>query len=204
MSQRTQCLFLLTILGGCSCEPVSLGGRDGGVPDSGGCPEEQRECDGVCTEIRSDAMNCGACGNVCASNEDCLGGLCLADLPLEFILEWDTRGDVDLHVVRPDGVLIYYARQRGPLDSGGFSGELDVDDTSGTGPERISFVDPEAGEYLVCVNNFGGVDETTSWNVTIREDDVIVDMLSGTAGPRSTTFECSDMSPDAYAHTYSP
>jgi hypothetical protein len=45
----------------------------------GACPRGQILCGGVCTNIQTDANNCGACGAVCSQNngtESCSGGAC--------------------------------------------------------------------------------------------------------------------------------
>lgn len=42
-----------------------------------GCPPHKTECGGVCTNLHSDAANCGACGNACTSNQVCRQGACV-------------------------------------------------------------------------------------------------------------------------------
>lgn len=53
----------------------------GGVCRCGGgesCGEGQKCCGGICVDISSDAMNCGACGNVCGGNApNCQAGSCV-------------------------------------------------------------------------------------------------------------------------------
>jgi hypothetical protein len=38
----------------------------------------ETNCGGVCVNLSSDAENCGACGNVCATDQVCQGGVCTA------------------------------------------------------------------------------------------------------------------------------
>lgn len=42
----------------------------------GGCGARQC-CDGRCTDLTTDAANCGACGNQCDAGKACFGGACL-------------------------------------------------------------------------------------------------------------------------------
>jgi len=43
-----------------------------------GCAENEACCSGVCTDITSDAMNCGGCGMVCQDNgPDCVARQCM-------------------------------------------------------------------------------------------------------------------------------
>lgn len=78
-------------------------------------------------------------------------------------LTWNSSTDVDLHVFEPNGTHVYYRHQNGS------SGELDIDDTSGHGPEHF-FVQCSrllAGTYLVGVNYYSGsVTETA--NIQVR------------------------------------
>jgi len=67
-------------------------------------------------------------------------------------LTWDTGNgnDIDLHVVEPDKTHVYYSSKTG------HSGYLDVDNTSGFGPEHY-YTDCQklqAGQYLVGVKYF--------------------------------------------------
>ncbi len=41
------------------------------------CSYDEICCEGVCTAVNADTNNCGACGNVCDSNEQCSDGQCL-------------------------------------------------------------------------------------------------------------------------------
>ena len=34
------------------------------------------DCNGICVDIMTDAANCGACGAVCGTGEECGGGFC--------------------------------------------------------------------------------------------------------------------------------
>jgi uncharacterized protein YfaP (DUF2135 family) len=85
---------------------------------------------------------------------------------LRVLLAWDTDGtDLDLHVVSPDGAHTWYGERVAPN-----GGALDVDVTTGYGPEIYSSAAPLKGTYLVFVNYYGsgnsGADMTVA-QVTI-------------------------------------
>jgi len=83
---------------------------------------------------------------------------------LRVVLSWDTDGtDLDLHVITPDGGHCFYGNR--VLNNGG---ALDVDVTTGYGPEIFATPAPFAGTYLVYVNYYGSgrLDEITVANIT--------------------------------------
>ena len=91
--------------------------------------------------------------------------------------------DLDLHVITPDGGHAWYGSQ--VLPNGG---ALDVDVTTGFGPEIFATPTPLLGTYLVYVNYFGGgysedeaAQDLTSANVTIVSEE-------GTVNERQQTF----------------
>ena len=67
---------------------------------------------------------------------------------LRFNTTWSPYSDIDLYLVDPNGDVIYYGS---PIQS---SGELDVDDTQGTGPENITLNSLPDGDYQVWVNYY--------------------------------------------------
>lgn len=70
---------------------------------------------------------------------------------LSVLLSWDTdQTDLDLHVISPDGKHCWYGER--VMDNGG---ALDVDVTTGYGPEIYSTPAPVKGTYLVYVNYYG-------------------------------------------------
>ncbi len=70
---------------------------------------------------------------------------------LRVVLSWDSDGtDLDLHVVTPDGGHAWYGER--VLANGG---ALDVDVTTGFGPEIFSSPSPQKGNYHVYVNYYG-------------------------------------------------
>ncbi|MEY4766622.1 MAG: hypothetical protein RI907_3295 [Pseudomonadota bacterium] len=71
---------------------------------------------------------------------------------LRVVLNWDSPGtDLDLHVVDPQGEHCFYANR---VIAGG--GALDVDVTTGYGPEIFATPAPRRGVWQVYVNFFGG------------------------------------------------
>ncbi|QNA89260.1 DUF2135 domain-containing protein [Massilia sp. Dwa41.01b] len=71
---------------------------------------------------------------------------------LRVVLSRDTPGtDLDMHVVGPDGAHAWYGSRVMPN-----GGALDVDVTTGYGPEIFASAAPLAGAYQVWVNYFGG------------------------------------------------
>lgn len=117
-------------------------------------------------------------------------------------IEWDFPGDVDLHVVQPDGEEIYYGNMRSSRRRGG--GELDVDNRLG-GPgsqENAFWRNPAEGTYTVRLVMFrideeapqgGNVHVTvkvngqeTAYDINLSRDDQdeIVNQFNYTA-PRS-------------------
>ena len=70
-------------------------------------------------------------------------------------LTWDAAVDVDLYVTEPGGEVISYQTRTSTT-----GGELDTDNTSGFGPENVSWADDNApvGSYQVEVDYFRGTD----------------------------------------------
>ena len=84
---------------------------------------------------------------------------------VQVTVRWTGGPDVDLHVIDPNGEEIYYQHKKSAS-----GGELDVDDTTGTGPENI-FWPPHAaplGQYVVRVVLFKG--ESAAWRVRVLLD----------------------------------
>ncbi|TWI70270.1 uncharacterized protein YfaP (DUF2135 family) [Pseudoduganella lurida] len=70
---------------------------------------------------------------------------------LRVVLSWDSAGtDLDLHVVTPGGGHAWYGNRVVPD-----GGALDVDVTTGYGPEIFSSAMPPKGNYHVYVNYYG-------------------------------------------------
>jgi hypothetical protein len=40
------------------------------------CQAGLTNCSGVCTNLATDSMNCGACGRTCATGKACSAGTC--------------------------------------------------------------------------------------------------------------------------------
>lgn len=92
-----------------------------------------------------------------------------ADVPptaLKIYLFWDTDNtDLDMHVVEPDKTECYYGLRDTPL-----GGRLDVDVTTGYGPEIYTMEYPNPGEYTVFVHFFGGAELTECTVVTVQNE----------------------------------
>ena len=87
---------------------------------------------------------------------------------LRVVLSWDTdMTDLDLHVVTPSGEHCFYGNRE--LGNGG---ALDVDVTSGYGPEIFASPNPEAGTYLVYINYYGSGPRT---ELTVAKVAIITD-----------------------------
>ena len=86
----------------------------------------------------------------------------------QFTLIWDTRADIDLHVIEPGGSEIYWENR-----NGGQGGELDVDDVDGFGPENVNYVQGKGppGKYRWFVHYYGGLGgmvQNTRWKVRVK------------------------------------
>ncbi len=98
---------------------------------------------------------------------------------LRIVLAWDTDGtDLDLHVVSPDGAHTYYGDRVAPN-----GGALDVDVTTGYGPEIYSSAAPLHGTYLVYVNYYGA--GSSGSDMTVAQVTIITD--EGTPNEKSET-----------------
>lgn len=76
---------------------------------------------------------------------------------LRIVLSWDSDGtDLDLHVIAPDGQHTFYGNR---VATNG--GALDIDVTTGYGPEIYASPTPIEGVYHVYVNYYGDGDNQT-------------------------------------------
>jgi uncharacterized protein YfaP (DUF2135 family) len=89
---------------------------------------------------------------------------------LRIVLTWDSDGtDLDLHVVGPDGSHVFYGDR--VAQNGG---ALDVDVTTGFGPEIFSTQAPLPGIYHVYVNYYGAGDRRdviTTAKIAVIQDE---------------------------------
>lgn len=86
----------------------------------------------------------------------------------QWTLIWDSRADIDIHVVEPGGSEIYWENR-----NGGQGGELDVDDVDGFGPENVNYVQGKGppGNYTWWVyyyGGLGGIAQHTRWKVRVK------------------------------------
>lgn len=102
------------------------------------------------------------------------------------ILTWGAQPDVDLHVFEPSGSHVFYGNFQG------VSGYLDLDDTSGYGPEHyyVACTALSAGVYSIGVNYFYGFDpETARLQITagtiVRNYSVPLAVVLGESGDAS-------------------
>ena len=94
--------------------------------------------------------------------------------PLRANLVWNTTGtDIDLHMINPSGIECFY----GAPNVGGM--RLDVDNTSGYGPENITVNSPINGTYTVRVQNYRNTVATTA-TVRIFKNETLIDTKSYT------------------------
>ncbi len=97
----------------------------------------------------------------------------------QFTLIWDSKADIDLHVVEPGGKEIYWNDPKGR-----HGGELDVDNVEGFGPENIYWLKQSEdgskelgpgppGEYkwfVLYYGGNGGVPVPTRWKVRVKHE----------------------------------
>lgn len=97
----------------------------------------------------------------------------------QFTLLWDSKADIDIHVVEPGGKEIFWNDPKGR-----HGGELDVDNVEGFGPENIYWMrqNPDGskelgpgppGEYRWFVLYYGGnngVPVPTRWKVRVKHE----------------------------------
>jgi len=101
---------------------------------------------------------------------------------LRVVLSWDSGGtDLDLHVVSPDGQHVYYGNRVGAN-----GGALDVDVTTGYGPEIYANPSPPPGIWHVFVNYFGSGEDERRGIVTVAQ--IAVVSGEGTAQETLRTF----------------
>jgi uncharacterized protein YfaP (DUF2135 family) len=99
---------------------------------------------------------------------------------LRVVLSWDSGGnDLDLHVLSPDGQHVFYGAR---VAANG--GALDVDVTTGYGPEIFASPTPPAGTWHVYVNYYGAGAARDA--VTVAQLAIITD--EGTPRERQQVF----------------
>jgi hypothetical protein len=96
----------------------------------------------------------------------------------QFTLIWDSRADLDLHVLEPplpgrEPAHIYWESRNGNQ-----GGELDVDDVDGFGPENVYWVQGQGppGEYRWYVHYYGGLggqSTPTRWKVRLKHNGAV-------------------------------
>lgn len=103
-----------------------------------------------------------------------------ADTPpiaLKVYLFWDTDDtDLDLHVIEPDKTECYYGNKDTKL-----GGTLDVDVTTGYGPEIYTMVFPAKGLYEVFIHYYGGQELTEATVIVVQDE--------GTSFEKRTTYQ---------------
>lgn len=107
------------------------------------------------------------------------------NIGLRVVLSWDSdMTDLDLHVVSPDGNHVFYGNRLG-----GNGGALDVDVTTGYGPEIYAIPSPPKGLWHVYVNYYGaGMSEDGNPNDALTLAQIAMITHEGTADEKREIF----------------
>jgi uncharacterized protein YfaP (DUF2135 family) len=105
-----------------------------------------------------------------------------SDVPskaMKIVLMWDTnQTDVDLHVYEPSGEECYYGHKQTEI-----GGALDVDITTGYGPEVYTLATPTKGSYKISAYYYSDQGNPQT------QATVYVVLYEGTPNERIITFE---------------
>ncbi|WP_437805324.1 EGF domain-containing protein [Sorangium sp. So ce1078] len=165
------------------------------------CNPPSTQCGAECVDTTSDASHCGGCANACAANQSCVASSCVGSGNLGVSVTWGRPGDMDLFVQTPGGNMIFFMNP-GPHAGTDF-GQLDRDDTVGTGPENIFWdigVTPPSGTYHVClVPLFFLIPPTVltpvSYTVTVRRPFQAPQVLTGSITSLGFSSSCDPGQP---------
>ncbi len=108
--------------------------------------------------------------------------------PFEYkiTLTWgDSPRDLDLHLWLPDATHVYY-RNRTALPYA----ELDVDDTTGYGPENVTIYQRQNGTYSIAVHNYSNESSLVGSSATVT--------IQSTRSNEFTTYEVPSSGNDSY------
>ena len=107
----------------------------------------------------------------------------VAPTSLKIILFWDTDNtDLDMHIIEPDKTECFYSHKETTL-----GGRLDVDVTTGYGPEIYTMESPSPGVYEIFIHFYGGQE--------LSEATVIAIMDEGTSKEKRESFQLMLTSP---------
>ena len=99
---------------------------------------------------------------------------------------WNGHGDLDFHLLLPNGQECYFASFCSGLDPKTDDGAvLDVDNTAGFGPEHITMREPLPGDYELSVVYFDSdrnPARVLRWTVTVRLNNGPPQTYSGVVG----------------------
>jgi len=156
-------------------------------------PEEDRcvACPGV--QVWNDQIHAcedpPPCSPPCDDDETCVNDQCVHTGQLQITLTWDRPGDMDLHVLTPHDGHIYFNHRRAD------GGELDRDDTGGTGPENVFWESsPPSGRYVICATPWN-IDGRTDFRVRVVRGTTVVDHFPGSRFSQDRS-DCSVGSPN--------
>ncbi|MBP6830918.1 MAG: hypothetical protein KA978_09040 [Deltaproteobacteria bacterium] len=150
------------------------------------CAAPRTTCGGACVDTATDRNHCGTCGRACATGQDCAAGTCVGAGTLRMTLTWTTPGDMDLHVVPPCGTEIFYGTTMA------CGGTLDVDDTSRSGPENITWSGTfPSGRYLICPEAFTSAVADATWTLNVVRGGITVHTSTGVRGRTDGHTPCS-------------
>src|SRR5688500_4376245 len=74
-------LFTVTLALAPGCDQPPLDNEEEQLAYAARCPSGQTICGRRCVDIRTDRMNCGACGRACSAGQICSAGACRAGCP---------------------------------------------------------------------------------------------------------------------------
>ena len=136
-----------------------------------------------CIEIKDDReveeqkylttyFNVKILGGSVIGNQNATVSTTLNDSQLRIVLDWGAQPrDLDSHLLGPqlsgNEFHIYYGNKR-YFESDIVIADLDLDDTSGYGPETTTIYNPNEGTYTFYVYNFSGSPEMSTSGASVR------------------------------------
>ncbi len=109
---------------------------------------------------------------------------------VRFQLKWSGSGDVDLHVDDGSGGSHCYWIDD-EVTSGGWNMELDVDNTSGYGPENIRIYTAPSGSTIRCFVNYFSGSISQNATVYVYQNGVLSDTFTNTFSSTDANYSSS-------------